>query len=191
MYRNRRQRYFIRKRQQLFPYAPDLARLDVFPEAHYTYLRDAISELQYTFGKPSMNIFCPCCGQRVKLYRHHMSGQMVDWLAVLVSEYLKRGRKWICTTKPPLSKMRNGGGSHAKLLHWGFLVQKPKEDGTPSRTSGFWKPTKKAISFVRGHLSVPSHALLYNSAGLGLTGDLIHIRNVRGRTFDFGELMRS
>jgi hypothetical protein len=133
---------------------------------------------------------CPCCGQKVKIYKRKLNANMARWLIWLVKAY-RDARRWWSVNEGPVLQNRKGGGDFAKLVHWGLIREKPNEADSSKRTSGFWKPTKKGALFARMKIEVPSHVHLYNNEIVGWSDTPITIENALGKRFNYRELMRS
>lgn len=127
---------------------------------------------------------CPCCGQRVKLYKRALYGTIAADLIRLYhldqSEFHHIGAI--------TSQNRSGGGDFAKLTYWGFVEEAKKTD-PKKRTSGMWKITERGVYFVENRLIVLSHAQIYDGKLLGLTGSPVNIKDVLGEKFNYEELM--
>ena len=132
---------------------------------------------------------CPCCDQYCRLYKRKLNSGMAAGLVWLVRQYLK-DRQWVdIPNRAPRFLLRTGG-QFSVLAHWGLIEQRINEDDK-KRTSGFWRPTKKGIDFVKRRISVPSHVHLYNNEVRGWSDKNLDIDAALGKKFSYKELMAS
>lgn len=139
---------------------------------------------------------CPCCTQIVKLYKFKLRSSMAICL-ILMDKYFRNHpeEEYVHMTNYLNSidlpgSIRNSG-DNAKTRYWGLTEKKEgkREDG--SKRVGYWKLTEKGRQFVRGEITVPQYAKLFNNKSYGLTGDEISIREALGTKFNYDELMNS
>lgn len=131
---------------------------------------------------------CPCCGQRVQLYRHKLNGSMAKSLIELFLLHLKSDDTYHHISKFEAWRDGYGGGQFAKVKYWGFAVDKTNSDDS-KRTSGMWAITPKGKEFVRNQLSVPSHVLIFNKKSYGFDGEQVTIKDILDTKFNYMELM--
>jgi hypothetical protein len=132
---------------------------------------------------------CPCCDQKVKLYKRPLNSTMARGLIWLVQaaganlgwvEVPQQGPKWLV----------KAGGEFAKLYHWGLIVERPKDPkDTHKRTSGIWRPTDKGVQFVKLQIRVPKRVFLYDNEVQGWDVRDVNIIAALGTKFDYAELM--
>lgn len=149
-----------------------------------TTLAEARIWLQYLLEKGQV---CPCCKQFAKIYKRPIYGTMAKHLINLYwASHIADGAYCHISSFCPKHP-----GDFAKLVYWGLVEEKPKdEDNTSTRTSGFWKITEKGKQFVLNQISIPSHIRLYDGKLLGTTGQQVTIKDVLGKDFDYDELMQ-
>ncbi len=133
-------------------------------------------------------IDCPCCRQRVQLYRRKLNSKMAHWLIMLTRAFLSNGRKWVSVKDYPLKDTR--GGDYAKLLHWGLIESRPNKN-KKKRTSGYWRPTRKGVAFAKARIQVPSHLYVFNNTVYATADETITIQDALGTEFDYRELVRA
>lgn len=145
------------------------------------------SELREELSKGAR---CPVCTQFSKMYKRPLYGTIAQDLIRLYracefdSNFYHIGEF--------SSRKASGGGDFAKLVYWGLVEEKEKdEDDTTTRTSGYWRITGKGELFVQGEITVPSHVKIYDGRCLGLTGEQVSIKDVLGDKFDYEELMNA
>lgn len=133
---------------------------------------------------------CSCCGRPGKRYRRPLNAPMARWLIWLVRAYIDQGwRGWCHVNNGPVIQNRKGGGDFAKLKHWRLIEQGPKDEDQDTKDSGFWRPTKKAKSFVYGQITVPKRVHLVSNHVEGFSEEHVTIRESLGITFSYAELM--
>lgn len=128
-------------------------------------------------------VVCPACGQHAKVYKRKVNAGMAR---SLIWMYQAGGTSFIHLPTAIGSRSREEG----KLRYWGLVEERrtPRPDGG---RAGFWRVTERGELFVLEKLQIPAYALVYNSHCLGLTGNLISIRQALGRGFSYSELMRT
>ena len=83
---------------------------------------------------------------------------------------------------------KTGGGDFAKAAYWELIESTANEDDS-KRTSGMWRLTGKGRMFVRGAITVQSHAFIYNGKTQGFSETRTGIRQALHQRFDYNELM--
>ncbi len=130
---------------------------------------------------------CPCCGNRVKVYRRHLNRAMVKALVWLVYEHEKWPQRWFHISELPTIQGRPGGGDFAKLAHWGLINEKPNEDDG-KKTSGLWKPTFKAFGFVTAGQRVPAWVELLENRPTAWSEETVDVFEAFGEEFDYRKI---
>ena len=136
-------------------------------------------------------IACPCCEQRVKLYRRSLNSSMAAMLIAL--SRINNGSRWtyIEEWREKSDISINGGGDYGKLAYWNLVESMPVAPELDKGSSGQWKITKKGMEFGSGNIRVPSHVLIYNNTIMGFSDKLVDIHNCLGKKFSYSELMES
>lgn len=154
---------------------------DEQPGAEWT-LADAKA---WTRERADDGVTCPLCTQNVKVYRFHINASMA---VALTRIWRHGGRAWVDVSAMDLP--HNLHGHLSKLRFWG-LLEKPegehREDGSPR--VGIWRVTERGEDWMRGAITVPSHARIYDNRCLGIVGEPMTIRDALGHRFNFDELM--
>lgn len=126
---------------------------------------------------------CPCCQQFAKRYRRQIYGAMA---AGLIVAHQANGRDWFHLR----TATGYAGGDHSKLRYWGLIEEEPgmRPDGG---RAGWWRVTPLGVSFVRGRVTVPKYALIYDNRlqRLDSSHGEVGIRDVLGTRFNYDELM--
>jgi hypothetical protein len=116
---------------------------------------------------------CPCCTRFVKVYRRPMLARQA---VMLIKALQQKEFAWF-----HISELSGHfSGDLAKLRHWGLI--EGAERGT-------WRVTPLGAAFALGRARVPSHFDIYDRRFQGLWGDLVGIRDVLEKRFDYDELM--
>jgi hypothetical protein len=124
---------------------------------------------------------CPCCRQFAKVYERKLNAGMA---VSLIRMYRVRGGDWVHLPTEVPARSREEG----KLAYWGLVVEARTERPDGGR-AGYWRLTPDGLLFVQGDKRVPKYAKVYDGRCLGLTGELVSIRNCLGDRFDYDELM--
>lgn len=130
---------------------------------------------------------CPCCGQLVKLYPRPIHKTMARGLIMMYRAAPVGEWVYMPDVLRPLGRSR--GGDEAKLAYWGLIEHDDgvREDG--SKRTGWWRVTEKGRLFVRGAVSVPKFARVFNGRCLRFDGEQVHIWDALQSLFDYNELM--
>jgi hypothetical protein len=139
---------------------------------------------------------CPACSKLDKEYVNRTITRAMGTLLVAVVWYFERnGESWV--EVPPLAaRLRDrgtGGGDFAKLRYpaWDLIEPMPgmREDG--SYRNGWWRPTPRAIPFVKGRpdATVVKYCHIWRGEFHGAHGPQVTIQDVMGQDFNYGELM--
>lgn len=125
---------------------------------------------------------CPCCGQYARIYRRKLNANMA---ASLIKAHMRAGSDWF---HAPTVLGRNDG-EFAKLHHWG-LVEEERRLRLDGGRAGWWRITWAGVLFVKGMVTVPSHADLYAGRLLKLDDRCqVTIEAALGDKFSYRELM--
>lgn len=147
---------------------------------------------QYLEKNWKKGAICPCCKQYVKLYKRQVGAQMVKWLVALY----KLNRKNRDTYFHVSALLNNGkeslgviGGDFAKMKYWGLIKEKPKDEGSDKRTSGYWKITGYGIQFIFKKYRIHKYALVFNQEFRGFEGEDVGVADCIKSKFSYDELM--
>ena len=121
---------------------------------------------------------CPCCLRYAKIQTRPFTDRMARFLIRLV-------RAW--TTSPRPYRVREiqersgekGSTDASYLVGWGLIRRDARDQ---------YEPTNEGVAFVRGEVSVLSHARTYDRRCRGLTGEPITIADALGEPFDLDAL---
>jgi hypothetical protein len=133
---------------------------------------------------------CPCCTQRVKVYRRNLTSVAARAVLALYEEC---GRGWGHmgdVARKRLADVAHQGGYLVLAQHWGLIEEDTRKRSDGGR-QGWWRVTALGELWLRGEEPVPKYARVYNGRCLGLHGDLVTVRDALGEGFDFGHLVRA
>lgn len=125
---------------------------------------------------------CPLCTQRAQTYRRKVNSGMAR---SLIAMYQVGRLDWVHLPSQIGARSREEG----KLAYWGLVEENPlkREDGG---RPGEWRVTPRGEQFLRGKLSVPKYAYVYNGKVMGFdTSEMVTIKDAIGDKFDYSELM--
>lgn len=139
---------------------------------------------------------CPCCRQKVKIYKRKLNSAMAVCLIELYKNChnctdFAHIRDLILSSKTFAINMN--GGNFATLAYWDVIAEKPKEQNrTNSRTSGFWSITELGRAFVERKTKIPKYVYTYNMGLVSMEyNDKIGINEALGDKFNYEQLMRA
>ncbi len=153
------------------------------------FAKDTLADAQDMLAREmKTGVDCPCCGQRVKIYKRKLYDVQASWLVWLVSQHRLSlavdGSGWVKVSAYPLP-----GGDYGKTTFWGLAELRPKDPtDTTRRTSGMWRPTQLGIDFVFGRVSVPEFVMVYNNNVVDVSDTQVHIQDVLGAQFSYLEI---
>lgn len=124
---------------------------------------------------------CPCCDQKVRLYKRKLNSNMARFLISLVKKWKATG-SWV-SYKDCVFK----GRDYNYLNRWGLANQAPREPGKVS--SGLWIPTQLGVDFVYNLCPVPSHVFIYDGSVFGFSDTTVRIEDALGSPFELLELL--
>lgn len=141
----------------------------------------------WTTGK---GIACPCCHQNVYLYPRRIYATSA--IGIINLYHLTREQPDVpyFHIKAIERHRKSGGGDFAKFKTWG-LVEEQLNTDTKKRTSGYWRITPKGERYVRGELTIPKVARIYNKRFFYFEGEQVSIKDALGKNFDYAELMEA
>jgi len=111
---------------------------------------------------------------------------------VMVQLYRRDGGYEYVDLPPILDRMKgtpHQGGYGTIAHHWGLIEQMPGEREDGSKRVGWWRLTDRGRAFVRGEITVPKKALIYNNKLFGFEGRQITISDALREPFDYRRLM--
>lgn len=127
---------------------------------------------------------CPCCGQYAKVYKRTINAAMAR--ALIAMYHVDTTGTWGWMHLP--TAVPGERGDACKTAYWGLIEEESVARPDGGR-SGWWRLTPLGGSYVRGTITMPKYAKVYDGRCLGLTGPLLSIRDALGTRFDYAELM--
>jgi hypothetical protein len=112
---------------------------------------------------------CPCCRRFTKVYKRPLHAGMARFLW------------WLVRKSGEVRDRSERGGDYAKLLFWGLIEA--------SETRNFFRPTVEGQRFVRGEITVPKYAHVYDGVLLRKEGPGVFFKDCVGKSFDLHELL--
>jgi hypothetical protein len=135
----------------------------------------------FTGMQKSKGITCPCCEQKVKLYKRQITSSMAYQLVCLAKVKTVgfiHVEKWRSNVNASGGTM--GGGEHSKLQFWGLI----ETDG-----KGYWKITQEGREFAFGQGTVRKFARIFNNTFLGFDGPQVTIQGCLGVRYMLADLL--
>lgn len=127
---------------------------------------------------------CPCCTQFAKIYRRSITSTSVRGLVAL---YRAGGTVEFCHWPTVMQRKQ---ADETKLVYWG-LVEEAREVRPDGGRAGWWRVTPLGEAWLRGRVTVPKYARIFDSQCLGLEGVAVSAKQALGKRFDLAELMAS
>ena len=153
-------------------------------------MRETIEEAKlYLRDNFDKGVDCPCCGQKVKLYKRKVNSGMVIFLIGLYRLADKNKRKNYFRNTDVMKEMNLSATSldYSVMKHFGLIMEMTNEDNT-KKSSGYWGITSKGFSFISGQ-KIQKHVLIYNNKKQGFSDETTTIKDALGDKFNFDELM--
>ena len=123
----------------------------------------------------SKGVICPCCEQKVKLYKRQITSSMALQLISLgkikTVDYT-HVEKW--RSNVTLDGGTMGGGEHSRLQLWGLIE---------TCGNGLWRITRDGREFAFGQGTVPKFTRVYNNTFLGFDGPQVSIKDCLGSRY--------
>lgn len=126
---------------------------------------------------------CPCCTQLAKVYRRRVTSGMAQALIIM---WQLRGTDWFYL---PDIAHKWQGRDEANLRHFG-LIEEAGDRRPDGGRKGWWRVTREGEAFVKGEITIPKYARIYDGRHLGFDGaETISIRDALGARFNYDDLM--
>lgn len=176
------------------PVQPPQAMLPA-PASHLIPAAPAVSTTTPTAGTPLAEVQdwirqrlddgvrCVACDQFAKVYPRNIYATLAKHL---IAMWQKGGpeRRFLSLSKD----LNQGGGDMGKMRYWG-LVEEEKTVFPDTGEQGYWRLTDLGVKFVRGEITLPKYAYVYDGVCLRLDGPQVSIREALGKKFDYAALM--
>lgn len=129
---------------------------------------------------------CPCCDQVVKNYQRAFNKEMARFLIALARGH-EEGAEAVHAGDCGFR-----GGDYAKVMYWSLAENLPSDMAHKNR-SGMWVLTEKGVQFLRGDITIPKYAVMFNRKFLRYDGSDIRFSDVweQDEGFDFQVLMQA
>lgn len=125
---------------------------------------------------------CPCCNQKIQVWRKSIISTAVASLCQLVRMY--DGKPIHHDKFTVLLKDRN----FSQLVLWGLIEPAAPRTATEN-SAGMWSPTEKGIQFVKGQITIPQYVETYNNNLLSFDGPEIGVIEALRQKFDYNDLL--
>jgi hypothetical protein len=126
---------------------------------------------------------CPCCGQMAKVYRRRIHQTIARALIDLYLLGKEEEDYWVHVPSRISPACEVG-----KARYWD-LVEEASEKRADGGRAGWWRLTDHGVMFVRGLVTIPLHARIYDGRCLGFEGEQVTIADAVGSKFDYAALM--
>lgn len=135
---------------------------------------------------------CPCCQQYTKVYKRKLYSTPTIYLMALyklmqvedryyhLNEVMSSIKNW---------KTYNLVSDVGKAELFGLVKRKGNDFMSDKKSTGYWKLTRTGIAFVRGEITIPKYAIVYNGEVYGYEGEQVDVGQCLGDKFSYSELM--
>jgi len=147
---------------------------------------------QYLGHHWKKGVKCPCCNQLVKLYKRKLDSAMAFGLVEMYRIHREKGnRDWLhIPTEFTKRQLNNSNAQISKLKYWGLIYEKPNNENSAKRTSGYWRISGYGIQFIFKKILVPKYVYIFNQEKYGQSDDtMVNISTCLGKKFNYMELM--
>lgn len=143
---------------------------------------------QWLAASREKGVQCPVCDRRVKEYARPINrGQAL----AIAAMYLDSSTSWV-NVRDLRTPIRNGvadkNNEISKLAHWGIIEQHPS-----IKRGGWWKVTALGEQWVRGEISIPKTAFIYQAELTGRGTEQVFIQDILNddgeHSFDLRKIM--
>ena len=143
---------------------------DLFASASFENLRSVLDARQdmAVIVKSGEYRTCPCCEQTVKIYPRSINSHMIRTLVQLYEQ----GER----------KLPQHDSSQPHF--WG-LIKLAESEGPPAK----WVVTEKGIDWLRGRITIPRYALIYNGEVYGWSREQWSVSEAAKKDFDLQEIL--
>lgn len=125
---------------------------------------------------------CPCCDQFAKVYER---GIHATTASEMIRFWRIAGQNW----SKPIDVIGKNSPDLLKCRFWKLLEREEGFRSDGSNRVGIWRITDKGVAFIKGEISVPEKALIYNNKLLGFTENQVTIQDCLKDKFNYSELM--
>lgn len=139
---------------------------------------------------------CPCCSQRVKLYRRRVNSGMAEILVALARETVRRRISvahlpWVHVERDIVrgNEKLQGARDWSTLKFWDVI--EPLDDGQGRRTAGEWRITEKGL-WVVAHPDRPllwDWIAVFNDRPRERSDEMRSLRDALQRPFSWQEVV--
>lgn len=121
----------------------------------------------YVALRQDRGVTCPCCDQRVQVYRRTIRSAMVRFMTDLLGIAMRTFGTpdvWVSSSSIEGNHMR--GGDYAKLAYWG-LIEKDSDPNAPS----MWRITSDGLAWLHGEITVARYAYVRDGIPIYFSDD--------------------
>lgn len=128
---------------------------------------------------------CPCCERYAQVYKRGIHQNLVHFMRTLNAAPTDDEG---FVDVPELLRRFRAARDFCVLKYWGLLEQK-QNPNTHTRTSGRYRLTARARSFLKGEQTLPKYALVFDDRVLEFSKEHVSISDVMQEKFDYSELV--
>lgn len=148
---------------------------------------NVVKERFWSFLKEGGTSNCPVCGRFSHFNRFRINKAMIDDMIGLARYQIKSefDEGWVHHSRFLTRRSRD----FYNLKRWGLVEPKPNDTEKDQPTSGYWRITEKGVDFMRGEMSVPTYAFVFDDKVQGWSTEEVDIHQIRGDQFSYEEML--
>lgn len=155
----------------------------MFNSIAYRWLLDLKKDWRFTIEGEGG--YCPCCDRWGKISPFTLTETHA--LALLWMSKQDTADGWIDV--PPLAPQWMLRGKNYQLMAKWELIEKGSKTNSATRSDGMWRITERGWDFIRGHISVPTKAYIYNNSIEGWSEEEMEFKDCFGKRFNYEQVM--
>lgn len=129
--------------------------------------------------------YCPCCDRWGKISAFTITETHA--LALLWLSRQETVDGWVDV--PPIAPQWMLRGKNYQTMAKWDLIRKGSRTNLATKSDGMWQVTQRGWDFIRGDISVPAKAYIYNNSVEGWSDEEVYFRNCFGKKFDYDRVM--
>lgn len=121
---------------------------------------------------------CPICGHLIKRYKRKLRWDMTAALRFIATR--EKGR--VTSAEMKLRASGSASNDWTYLVSWGLINR-------PAKSGGHWEITDLGRQFLSGVARVPEAVFIENGERVGVTDEVVGIRNLVPKGVDVAEIL--
>jgi len=131
---------------------------------------------------------CPHCGRYAQVYKRHINATIAKQLIMLMNMG-GHGTNYVHASNL-IPDGQTGQGDLTKAKYFGLIKSMP-ETSDAKKSSGYWSLTEDGQLFVKGEISIPEYALVFDDKVIGVSVENIFISDaLESGGFNYSDLIK-